>query len=879
MRTTGRTGGPPRPPTGLGSPRAGALKGRRLSERDEGNSRELLRQQTVLARFGELALRSDDLDEILTEACHLVGEALGTDLAKIMELKEDGETLFVRAGVGWKPGVVGEATVNALDETSEAHALKTCEPMISTDIAKESRFSYPPFLVDNGVQALANVPIKGAPGKPPFGVLQIDSREPRQFTDNDTAFLRTYANLLAAAVNRLSMTKGLRDREERLRKSEERFRRVAEIETVGVIFFNLAGRITDANAAFLHMSGFTPDDVKAGLLRWDELTPPEWMPRTLSILEELKATGQGRPFEKEYIRKDGSRWWGLFAGRMLDDGTAVELVLDITDRKAAEHGLRDSEERLRFLVDGIPQLVFRSMTSGERIWGSPQWIVFTGQSEEESVGLGWLNAVHPADRAATMAAWAAAGACGLFSVEHRTYHAADGTWRWFQSRAKPVTDSEGRILEWFGTSTDIDDQVRAREVLGRGREELEAQVAERTAELWQALNSLQAETEQRERAEATLRQVQKMEAVGQLTGGIAHDFNNMLQAIAGTVDLARRRASEGRAADVLRYLDGARQAVERAAGLTRRLLAFARRQRLEPKPVDADALVAGMADLIRRTVGPTIRLDLHLRDGRARVLCDPTELESALLNLCINARDAMSEGGLLTIGTDDVCLSASDFVGHEGTAPGNYVEISVTDTGKGIPADVIERVFEPFFTTKPTGQGTGLGLSQLYGFVRQSGGVVRLGSVPGRGTKVRVLLPFAAHAVAAEDTNALPEPVEAGPGEAVLLVDDEHAAREAAAERLREYGYRVLEASDGPAALHLLDAGARIDLLVTDVGLPSGMNGRQVAEAVRERLPGIPLLFITGYAGIELPPGSVVIDKPFDLDTLALRVQAALARH
>jgi PAS domain S-box-containing protein len=849
-----------------------------LGETKQQDNRELLHQQTILARFGELALRSDNLDEILTEACRLVGEALGTDLAKVMELKEDGETLFVRAGVGWKPGVVGEATVRASDKTSEAHALKTGEPMISADIADETRFSYPDFLVDNGVKAVANVPIIGADGKPAFGVLQIDSREPRQFTDSDTGFLCTYANLLAAAVNRLRSNSDLRDREARLRRSEVRFRRVAEIETVGVIFFDIEGRITDGNAAFLRMSGFTREDLEAGLLRWDELTPPEWMPPTLSALEELKATGQGPPFEKEYNRKDGSRWWGLFAGRMLDDGTAVELVLDITERKAAEQALRDSEARLRSLVEGIPQLVFRSRSSGERIWGSPQWIVYTGQSEQESVGLGWLDAVHPDDRAATLAAWAEAEACGLFSVGHRTLHAADRTWRWFQSRATPVRDAEGRILEWFGTSTDIDDQVRAREVLARGREELEAQVGARTAELRQALNSLQAETAQRERAEAALRQAQKMEAVGQLTGGIAHDFNNMLQGIAGSLDMARRRAGEGRTAEVLRYLDPARQSVDRAAGLTRRLLAFARRQRLEPKPVDPDAMVAGMADLIRRTVGPAIRLDLHLRDGRARVLCDPTELESALLNLCINARDAMPEGGRLSIATEDIRLSQADLVGEEGAAPGDYVEISVADTGKGMPTDVVERVFEPFFTTKPLGQGTGLGLSQVYGFVRQSGGIVRLESAPGRGTTVRVCLPQHARVVMVKESGAASAPNTAEPGQAVLLVDDESLAREAAAERLRELGYRVLEAADGPAALHLLDGGARIDMLVTDVGLPNGMNGRQVAEAVRKRRPGIPLLFITGYAGSELPPGSEVIDKPFDLDILAQRVQAALAR-
>jgi signal transduction histidine kinase len=296
--------------------------------------------------------------------------------------------------------------------------------------------------------------------------------------------------------------------------------------------------------------------------------------------------------------------------------------------------------------------------------------------------LGWLNAVHPDERAQTMAAWAEADARGLFSVEHRTYHAAEGTYRWFQSRAIPVRDAKGHIVEWFGTSTDIDDQVRAREVLARGREELEAQIAARTAELRSAMDSLHAEMLQREGAEAALRQVQKMEAVGQLTGGIAHDFNNMLQGIAGSLELVRLRAGQGRTEDVQRFLDAARQAVDRAAGLTRRLLAFARRQRLQPKPVDADELIAGMADLIRRTMGPAIRLELRLRDGRARVVCDPSELENALLNLCINARDAMPNGGQLMVGTDDVRLSATDVLGQEGARPGDYVAISVTDTDR-----------------------------------------------------------------------------------------------------------------------------------------------------------------------------------------------------
>ncbi|HET8996851.1 MAG TPA: PAS domain S-box protein, partial [Acetobacteraceae bacterium] len=451
----------------------------------DNNSRnqELLRQQAALAHFGQRALTSDDLDQILTEACRRISEALGTDLAKVMELQDDGETLLVRAGIGWKPGVVGVARTSASDNTSEGHALKTGGPMISPDIEQERRFIYPAFLVDNGVKAVANVPIIGCKGERPYGVLQVDSREPRQFTDSDTTFLTTYANLLAAAVTRLRVTRNLQEGERRLRRSEERLRRVTEIETVGVLFFDAAGRITDANAAFLRMSGLSREDIAAGRVHWEELTSPEWMPATLRALEEMKATGHGKPFEKQYVRKDGSRWWGLFAGRMLDDGGAVEFVLDVTDRKAADQALRASEARLRALVEGIPQLVFRSRSSGARIWGSSQWVNYTGLGEAQSLGLGWLDAVHPEDRPATLDAWQDAEAIGRVSIEHRTRRASDGAWRWFQTRAMPVRNEAGHIIEWFGTSTDIDDQVRARDVLARNRDELEVLVAERTEAL------------------------------------------------------------------------------------------------------------------------------------------------------------------------------------------------------------------------------------------------------------------------------------------------------------------------------------------------------------------------------------------------------------
>ena len=542
----------------------------------------------------------------------------------------------------------------------------------------------------------------------------------------------------------------------------------------------------------------------------------------------------------------------------LDEAVAARTA----ELEAANATLRESEASLRALLEGIPQLVWRSAAGGHWTWASPQWTAHTGLSATESRDFGWLDAVHPDDRAGAEEAWQRAGTTGLFEADHRVWRVADGAWRWFQTRGVPL--GEGSVGgEWLGTSTDIEDQMAARAVLARAGEELEARVAERTAEL--------------QVAEAKLRQSQKMEAVGQLTGGIAHDFNNMLQGVAGGVEMARRRVAAGQIEEVERYLRTVREAVERAAGLTRRLLAFARQQHLEPKPVDTDGLVAGMADLIRRAVGPGIALELRLRDGVGVVLCDPNELENVLLNLCINARDAMPDGGRLTLCTEDIDLTVADIPGGE-VAPGRYVALMVADTGTGMPPEVLARAFDPFFTTKPQGQGTGLGLSQVWGFTRQSGGLVQVESKPGRGTTFRVLLPFHPHIAEAPGPEAgLPlPPRRSEPRVTVLLVDDEEVVRGPTADWLRELGYMVLEARDGRDALRVL-ATSRPDLLVTDIGLPGGMNGRQVAEAVRERWPRLPVLFVTGYAGSTvLPPGVEVIGKPFALDDLARRVGAIL---
>ena len=401
-------------------------------------------------------------------------------------------------------------------------------------------------------------------------------------------------------------------------------------------------------------------------------------------------------------------------------------------------------------------------------------------------------------------------------------------------------------------------------------------------ELSEANARLVAESAQRAAAEDALRQSQKMEAVGQLTGGLAHDFNNLLTGIAGSLQLMRARMAQGRTAGLDRYIAAALSSSDRAAALTHRLLAFSRRQTLDPKLVEANRLLAGMEELLLRTIGPAIALRTVPAADVGLTLCDPNQLENALLNLAINARDAMPNGGQLTIETANIDLEPA-FAAARDMRPGRYVAISVTDTGAGMAPEVAARAFDPFFTTKPIGMGTGLGLSMIYGFAKQSGGQVRIHSEPGLGATVRLYLPRipgVAEAARQEETaQSIPR---ASPGKTVVVVDDEPVVRMLVAEVLQELGYAALEAGDGPAALRALQGAGEIALLVTDVGLPGGMNGRQLADAVRRSRPGLKTLFITGFAETAavgngtMEPGMEVMTKPFAMDALAAKIQAMI---
>ena len=408
------------------------------------------------------------------------------------------------------------------------------------------------------------------------------------------------------------------------------------------------------------------------------------------------------------------------------------------------------------------------------------------------------------------------------------------------------------------------ERLHVMEALRISNETLEARVEERTGQLMAA--------------EEALRQSQKMEAVGQLTGGIAHDFNNLLTGISGSLELLDKRIASGRLEGVARYLDTAQDSTRRAAALTQRLLAFARRQTLDPKVVDINRVIVGMADLLNRSVGPAIHMEVVQAVGLWPTRLDAPQLENAILNLCINARDAMAPGGgRITIETANKWLDERAAKERD-LQPGQYVSVCVTDTGTGMPPDVIAKVFDPFFTTKPLGQGTGLGLSMIYGFVRQSGGQIRIYSEVGKGTTMCLYLPRYYGEADAED-GPTTYAVDPGAGETVLIIDDEAPIRMLIADVLSEHGYAVLEAADGPAGLQILQGEGRIDLLITDVGLPGGLNGRQVADAARLTRPDLRVLFITGYAenaiigNGHLDSGMSVITKPFPMDALATKVR------
>jgi PAS domain S-box-containing protein len=557
------------------------------------------------------------------------------------------------------------------------------------------------------------------------------------------------------------------------------------------------------------------------------------------------------------MRKDGSRFWAMVViDPIRQDGKLLgfaKVTRDMTEQRHAQLAALESERKFRLLVQGVTDYAIYMLDPEGTItnWNTGAARI-KGYSEAEAIGRHFSTFYTTEDRAAGVPARALEHAASEGRYELEGWRCRkDGTQFWANAVIDAIRDEDGRLIGFAKITRDLTERRQAQLELESSREQLA--------------------------------QSQKMEAIGHLTGGLAHDFNNMLTGISGSLELMETRLAQGRFGDFERYIAAAQGAASRAAALTHRLLAFARRQTLDPKSVNANKLIASMEEMVRRTVGPAIHIETVLAMGLWPTLCDPNQLENALLNLCINARDAMPDGGRITIETHNSWIDARA-ARQRDMEPGQYVAICVSDTGTGMTADVIARAFDPFYTTKPIGQGTGLGLSMVYGFAKQSAGQVRIYSEVGEGASVHIYLPR--HPGEVEDDEIklqLDRAPKAGSGETVLVVDDEPSVRMLIAEVLDDLGYSAIEAADGVAGLKVLRSDVRIDLLITDVGLPGGLNGRQMVDAARANRPNLTVLFITGYAenaaigNGHLERGMHVLTKPFAMETLAARVRSIIA--
>ncbi|HJU19414.1 MAG TPA: PAS domain S-box protein [Stellaceae bacterium] len=717
-----------------------------------------------------------------------------------------------------------------------------------------------------------------AVGTPIHDAMQRAMRERRAFSCEALSAV-THSWLRGAFYpSRIGVSAYLRDISERkeaeaaLRQSRENLEAALAASDTGTFRWNPdTGEFLAFDDNLKRLFGFAPDEPVRATEDFIARVHPEDVPAVISGVESCRA---GADFAMEYrvVLPDGGVRWLYDRARMERgaDGSLTYLVgacTDITRRKEAEAKAREVGERFRFITQSMAQKIFTAKPNGEVDFFNQQWMEFTGLGFDEIKNWGWTQFIHPDDVEENVRVWRHSLATGApFQFMHR-FRRADGAYRWHLSRAYAMRDAAGRITMWIGSNTDIHEQKEIEKAYRELSETLERQVADRT-------RALEAEMAERQKAEAALQQVRHLEAIGQLTGGVAHDFNNLLTVIAGQAELIDAVGPDSR---LRRHVAAIERATERGARLTGQLLAFARRQQLHPEPVTIAAVMANIDDLVRRAVGEAVVVEFRAAPDLWPSLVDPAQFESAILNLAINARDAMPEGGRLDIAARNATLAKAEAWQLDVEA-GDYVVVRVADTGIGMPAEVRDHAFEPFFTTKDVGKGTGLGLAQIYGFVRQSGGAVTLDSAVGKGTAVSLYLPRAQAAAERGIPTNMPAAAEAGHGRTVLVVEDQPEVRDVIEASLSELGYRVLTAADGVEAQLLLDSEESIDLLLTDIVMPNGVSGLELAERARRLRQDIKILLVSGYSrDAQIRPGGFAfLEKPFRLAQLAEAVTAAL---
>lgn len=597
---------------------------------------------------------------------------------------------------------------------------------------------------------------------------------------------------------------------------------------------------------------------------------PDDSARVDKSIEDALQNSETYRCEYRVLHKDGLYRWVEASGKIERDsrGKPVRspgVLLDIDSRRIAEDERDRLNELLRIFTAAVPGVVYAKDLEGRMLVANRGTAELIGKPPEFFIGKTDLEFLDDQQQARVLMETDRRIMQNNVSEQiEEQVNLPDGSAATWLSTKAPLLDENGEVIGLIGSSVDVTARKKAEEAVRELNQTLEQRIEQAVFE--------------REQIEDALRHSQKMDAVGQLTGGIAHDFNNLLAGISGSLELITKRLAQGRVGDVDRYVSVAQGAVRRAASLTHRLLAFSRRQNLSPRVTNVNVLIQDMEELIARTVGPEIDIKVVAHDDLWPALIDHAQLESSLLNLCLNARDAMPSGGRIVIETANASIEECTDPDH-GIPAGEHLSIRVTDTGMGMSPDTVAKAFEPFFTTKPIGAGTGLGLSMVYGFVRQSGGQIRVESVEGQGTSVVMHLPrhIAENAPRAAEPEITEEPAH-HTGETVLIVDDEPSVRMLVAEVITGLGYNCLEAGDAQSGLQILQSDTRIDLLISDIGLPGGMNGREMADAAGDCRPGLPTLFITGYAktsvldDCHLRPCTQVLTKPFGLDALAGRV-------
>lgn len=831
------------------------------------------RRRDALLKLDERMRDLADTGDLSFVASELLGETLGADRVGYGVI--DAETRSIAVERSWSKEDLADVSGrhDFSDYGTYIAELLRGTPVANSDVSKDPRTRDKSGAFQAlGMAAHLDVPV--VEDDRAAAEMFVHSKSPRLWTEDEIAFSRDVAERTHAAIAR-------RAAEQVGRESEERLRAALEASQSGTFHWNIITNDLDWDDALDKLFGLKPGNTARSLDQFIEMVHPDDRAGVIARCERCASTGADFEMEFRVVWPDGTLHWlydrgKTFRGRDGRPALMTGACVDITERMTAEEQRRESEERLRLATEAanIGTWDFNPET-GELRWDDRCKELF-GLSPDAAIDYSvFLAGLHPDDRERTDQAVQAAlepGSSGQYNVRYRTVSPDDQVERWIAASGRTVfvnTSGKRHAVRFIGTVIDISERVRAEQALTALNETLESRV--------------QDEISRRSQAEEVLRQTQKMETVGQLSGGIAHDFNNLLQVIHGNLSILQL-ALPSDDEKLRRAVTNAMSGTERAAVLTKRLLAFSRRQPLDPRPVDVNRLILDMTELLHRTLGETIVIETHLSAEVPNALVDGNQLENAIINLAINARDAMPRGGRLEITTAIAELESSYVAANADARPGNYVRIQVKDHGHGMSEEVLSRAVEPFFSTKEVGQGTGLGLSMVYGFIRQSGGHLFLHSQESIGTTVELYVPISEAAAQTHSSRTDDPDLPRGRGECVLLCEDDNEVRFFSSEVLTDLGYTVIEARDADSAMAALAELGRVDLLFTDVVLPGGKTGADLARQARRVQPGLKVLFTTGYARSALDSEQrrgkslELILKPFGVEELASKIRQMLDR-